>query len=788
MDPMISLGQKNTLAEYMILSNADNRPPMLDKDMYDSWKSRMELYMQNREHGRMILELVEHGPLIWQTVKENSMIRTKKYAELSAAEKIQADYDMKATNIILQGLPADIYSLVNHHRVAKDLWERVQLLMQGTSLKKQERGFNTKFLNSLPPKWSKFVTDVKLVKDLHTSNFDQLHAYLKQHELHANEVCIMPERNQDPLALVANQQMTLPHFNPYQSSYDNPQLQQQFSPSQQYSPSIQPNQHYSSHYPSQAQFNHSSIPPSHTYQSQMNHQTSIVPKVIPQFSYQSPQVPTQLVTESPFHLQGSLLPIISSELLLILETKPLFKMEELQCNKFKGDKGKSSRGNTKSGQARVVKCYNCQEAQEVGKILDEEQLAFLVDLGIPASQAQTVIPHNAAFQTEDLDTYDSDCDDLSTAQAVLMANISNYGSDVVLEVPNSKTYDMDNQGVHALQDFEQYPVMDFTDNEISNDNNIIPYSQYLQETQQATVQDTNLQAQRDSMILSVIEQIYKETVKTFEQRLNIDLSSREKMIDSQIDDMIREKLALKEQIDSLEQNLSKQIKEKESLFETFSIFQNESKEKEDKYMETQIDLEKKIKELDNIICKVGQSAQTVHMLIEPQAFYDNTYKQALGYQYPFHLKKAQRLKPTLYDGVVLSNTHVAILVIDDEETLILEEESRSKMSEKAKNPEVIAKKISHKPIDYANLNSLIDDFETRFSPQQELSAEQAFWFHIHNPSIESSFTSLVIMEVPSELPKVSLVNASLKKLKFHLTQFDSVMKKRTTPNALKEGE
>ncbi|GKE46179.1 hypothetical protein Tco_1477437 [Tanacetum coccineum] len=113
MDPMISFGQKNTLAEYMILSGADNHPPRLDKDLYDSWKSRMELYMQNREHGRMILELVEHGPLIWPTIEENGVIRTKKYAELSAAEKIQADCDMKATNIILQGLPADIYSLVH---------------------------------------------------------------------------------------------------------------------------------------------------------------------------------------------------------------------------------------------------------------------------------------------------------------------------------------------------------------------------------------------------------------------------------------------------------------------------------------------------------------------------------------------------------------------------------------------------------------------------------------------------------------------------------------------------
>ncbi|GKA00806.1 hypothetical protein Tco_0673471 [Tanacetum coccineum] len=113
---------------------------------------------------------------------------------------------------------------------------------------------------------------------------------------------------------------------------------------------------------------------------------------------------------------------------------------------------------------------------------------------------------------------------------------------------------------------------------------------------------------------------YKENVKTFEQRLNVDLISREKMIDSQMDDMIKEKLTLKEQVDSLKQNLSKQIKEKESLLQTFTIFKNESKEKENKYMENEIDLEKKIKELDNNVYKVGQSAQTVHMLTKPQVF------------------------------------------------------------------------------------------------------------------------------------------------------------------------
>nr|GFD00568.1 hypothetical protein [Tanacetum cinerariifolium] len=130
--------------------------------------------MLNRQHGKMILESVEHGPLLWPTIEEDGVTRLKKYSELSAAEATQADYDVKATNIILQGLPPEV---------------------------------NTKFLNTLPSEWSKFVTDVKLVRDLHTTNVDQLHAYLGQHEYHANEVRLMNERTSDPLALISQHQL-----------------------------------------------------------------------------------------------------------------------------------------------------------------------------------------------------------------------------------------------------------------------------------------------------------------------------------------------------------------------------------------------------------------------------------------------------------------------------------------------------------------------------------------------------------------------------------------------------
>nr|GEV31526.1 hypothetical protein [Tanacetum cinerariifolium] len=74
---------------------------------------------------KMILKSVEQGPLLWPSVEVEGVTRLKKYSELSAAEAIQADCDVKATNIILQGLSPKVYALVSTYKVAKELWERI---------------------------------------------------------------------------------------------------------------------------------------------------------------------------------------------------------------------------------------------------------------------------------------------------------------------------------------------------------------------------------------------------------------------------------------------------------------------------------------------------------------------------------------------------------------------------------------------------------------------------------------------------------------------------------------
>lgn len=193
---------------------------------------------------------VFEGPLIWPNITpEAKATSVRKYKELDPPDVIQANCDVKATNIILQGLPPEIYSLFSHHRIAKELWARILTLMQGTSLSQQEcecklyDAFDrftyipgeslhdyhwrftmlinemntfkmkvdlfqvkTKFLNTLPPTWSKFVTDVKIVNDLHVTNVDQLYAYLQQHEQHVALNRIHHEHSKDTLVLVATHQ------------------------------------------------------------------------------------------------------------------------------------------------------------------------------------------------------------------------------------------------------------------------------------------------------------------------------------------------------------------------------------------------------------------------------------------------------------------------------------------------------------------------------------------------------------------------------------------------------
>ncbi|GJR55294.1 hypothetical protein Tco_1405815 [Tanacetum coccineum] len=214
-----------------------------------------------------------------------------------------------------------------------------------------------------------------------------------------------------------------------------------------------------------------------------------------------------------------------------------------------------------------------------GQALTEEEIAFLADPGLPDIQtSQTVITHNAAYQADDLDAYDSDCDELNSAKIALMANLSRNGSDALTEVhnPDNLNYDLFNQSEQIMTSSEQSNDVSQTETDITSDSNIIPYSQYLSETQQETVQNSNSSAQQDVLILSMFDQLstqvthcttvnkalnteldrYKEEVKDLKEKQNVENSFSGS--NEQFAEIVR-----------LKQNLFEQVQEKEMFKKTF---------------------------------------------------------------------------------------------------------------------------------------------------------------------------------------------------------------------------
>nr|GEZ21117.1 hypothetical protein [Tanacetum cinerariifolium] len=525
----------------------------------------------------MILESVKNGPLLWPSIEENGVTQPNKYSELSATKAVQADCDVKATNIFLEGIPPE----------------------------------------------SKFVTDVKLVRDLHTTNVDQLHACLGQHEFRANDVRLTHERNSNPLALVATHYMTQFPYQTHQHSYQHTQFQPQVSSfqSSQYGSPYQSPQ-YGSH-------NQSSTPLSITYppnnfQSSVHHSVYNPSSSIPQVEY-APSVNQQPEFSQPDF--GLIVPVFQKgdDHADAINHKMLFLTAVVTSwypptnNQLRNSLKPRQQATINNGRVtRTAVYYNCKgeghmskqctkperkmdeswfkdnvllvQAQANRKILHQEELAFLADLGIAEAQTtQNVITHNAFYQADDLDAYDSDCDEINTAKIAFMANLSHYGSNDLAEVHNQDnvTHNVINQAVQAMLLSEQSNIVNQSETKITSDSNIIPYSQYK----------TN-----------------------------------------------------------------------------------------------------------------------------------------------------------------------AIMIRDSEETLMLAEESRSKMLLKQKDLMMSEKKVNTKPVDYAALNQNFVNFE--------------------EPNRSTRPTKV---EVPKELPKVSMVNTSLKKLKHHLASLDVVVKERTITTAITEG-
>ncbi|GJY32832.1 putative ribonuclease H-like domain-containing protein, partial [Tanacetum coccineum] len=433
-------------SKHIIVAGAENRPPMLEKSMYDSWTSDIRLFIKGKKHDRMMLDSIDNGPLVYPTVKENRQTRSKKYSKLTEAQQLQDDYDVQATNIILHGLPPRCETLYEY-----------------------------------------YYRYSQLINDMHTIGMT-----MQQVQVNTN----VP----DSFAFVAN---SLTLYNPSQlpqhlgySMYPPPQ---QFTPV--YAAPIHDQHH---HTLVNSQQNPVSPPP------------FISPLMTPQSHAEFPQLDFDLTVpmfqqgEDPIECINKVMAFLSAEASRFPPSN----------NQLRTSSNPRNQATIQDGRVTVQQLQGRQHQSYAGEGHMARQCtepkrprnATWFKEKLMLAEAQ-----EASFQTDDLDAYDSDCDDLSSAKVVLMANLSSYDLDSSLR----------------------------------------------------------------------------------------DLNQREKLIDSQMDDLICDRnaklAALQQEINTLKETLSNNVKEKESLSETLTVFKTKSKEKESKYIDKEIVLEKQNKELENII-------------------------------------------------------------------------------------------------------------------------------------------------------------------------------------------
>ncbi|GJX22288.1 integrase, catalytic region, zinc finger, CCHC-type containing protein [Tanacetum coccineum] len=418
------------LSEDIQCAGSDTRPPMLDRTDFASWQQRIRLYCRGKENGVNILKSIDEEPFQMGTFRETlsegnegalhlGPERPRVYSDLSPEDK---DRHMGQC----EDAPGRFG--INKRR------PRIIVL-------------NSKFVNNMLPEWGRFVTAVKLNRGSRDSKYDQLYAYLKQHEAHANENKMLLDRltqhTVDHLALMSN---------------------------------VAPQQYNSQ----------SSTNPSSAYGR---------------------------------HNRG--------------------QGNNARGTGTAGYGGTQNRvGNANPGQARHVKCYNCNgidhiarnctqpkrpqnseyfkdnmllmQAQENRVALDEEHLLFLagrhdnaVDEDVDEQPVQDLaLNADNMFQDDDCDAFDSDVDEAPTAQTMFMANLSSadpvydeagpsYDSDILSEVHDHNQYQdavFEHHEEHEMHDDVQPNYVVDSHADYTSDSNIIPYDQYVKDNVVPVVQ------------------------------------------------------------------------------------------------------------------------------------------------------------------------------------------------------------------------------------------------------------------------------------------------------------
>ncbi|GJT75954.1 retrovirus-related pol polyprotein from transposon TNT 1-94 [Tanacetum coccineum] len=539
-------------------AGSDTRPPMLDRTDYEAWSQRIRLdTLGTTPEGGVLL-----GPE-----------RPRTYEDLSDTEKKRYDADVCATNIVLQGLPKDIYKLINHNIKAKAIWDNVKMRtcklvndMRNIIMTMSNIQLNFKFVNNMSPEWDRFVTAVKLNKGLKETNHEQLYAYLKQHEKHVAQDRLIIERitpaTNDQLAFVSTVQ---PHA---QSSH------------------VQ----------------------SHQYPSSSTNPQSL----------QYPQFPETSQIDSGYTQTDEILDNLTKQMTLLAQS---FRATLPQMNnQLRASSNTRNQATIQDGRVVVQNVQGRQNQNQNQRYVARGN--WCLHGALPNGEAHNIAGNAKA---DECDAFDSDVDDEPTAQTIFMANLSSVGSANPQAGPSNASILSE---VHTLENVIDHSITNQDEHEIHNE---------VQYCASSTLNNVCVSSDNDAFVphdpIANELKIYKEQVAIYEQRAKFELTEREQRMDDQMRMLIQNRNKteenLKKELHSVKLQLNSTMENNKIIEGTVTTLKQELKQKESKFLTDFSNLKHLNDKLENKLHSQDQSIQTVHMMLNPTQVYDQKTKTAL---------------------------------------------------------------------------------------------------------------------------------------------------------------
>ncbi|GJY07416.1 hypothetical protein Tco_0374470 [Tanacetum coccineum] len=609
--------------------------------------------------GVNILKSIDEGPFQMGTFRETltegnegdlhlGPERARVYSDLSPEDKERYNAAIRATNILLQGLPKYIYTLINHYTDAKDIFDNVKMLREGFELTKEDRE------SQLYDDFEHFCQN----------KGETIHDYILQY---------YSQSSTTPPSIHVQ-----PHF------ADNTQLDSGLSPTDNLIENLTNTlalltQSYK------------------TYLPQTNNQLRTSSNTRNQATVQDGRVVVQNVQGRQNRGQGNNARGIGAtgyggaqnrvgnanpgqerQIKVALDEEKLLFIAGGQDNAIDEDVNEQPLQDLALNVDNVFQADNCD--------------AFDSDVD-EAPTAQTMFMAN-----------------LTSADPVYDEVSPSYDLDILSEVSDHDNYQdvvCEHHEIHEMRNEVQLNYIVDSHDDYTSDSNMIPYDQYVKDNAVPVVQSNvsyvpndaymmilNDMHEQSAQCVSVTTQnnvvdksltaklaTYKEQVKLYKRWAKFELTEREQKIDEQLRIVITDRNIkeenLKKELQSVNMHLNSTINHNKSMVEEVTSLKKDFKHKENKYLVEFLDMKALKEKVEDRLFKQDQSLQTVHMLCKPKPHYDEQRKVAIGYKNPFYLAKAKKVQPALYSGQeIVKANHARVLVHDLEDTLEIAETTR----------------------------------------------------------------------------------------------------------------